>query len=118
MSAFDYNTPLAVSALGRCVIQCFKELLREIEVAIKKDEREKTERSQSYESTGLHPGRGFQDYQATAVGTGAAVSGQVRQNEEEVSAEIPSGAVEHHDPVGEAASQSVGSGTGSELRLE
>ena len=104
MAVFDCNTPLAVAALGSCVSQCSEELLRQIEVAIKKYEREKrNERSQNYESTELHPEGGLPDPQPAAVGTEPETPGQVRQDAQSIPAGTPSGAVEQHaaqrDPV-------------------
>ena len=55
MPVFDFNTPQTVFALGSAVSEISEEVLRSIEVTIKKYEREKlSERSQENERTDLH----------------------------------------------------------------
>ena len=56
LSVFDWNTPAAVSALGTAVSEVSEQVLRHIEVTIKRYEREKiTERSQNHgERADLH----------------------------------------------------------------
>ena len=109
MPVFDFNTPQTVFALGSAVSEISEEVLRSIEVTIKKYEREKlSERSQENERTDLHPQRGLLDSQPEPVPAGDAASGQVRTDAEEISSGASSGAVEQPDPVGEAVSPSEG----------
>lgn len=63
LSVFDWNTPAAVSALGTAVSEVSEQVLRHIEVTIKRYEREKiTERSQNHgERADLHTERGLSD---------------------------------------------------------
>ncbi|MCL2047146.1 MAG: bifunctional class I SAM-dependent methyltransferase/DEAD/DEAH box helicase [Defluviitaleaceae bacterium] len=59
-SVFDFNTPESVFALGKAVSVTSEEILREIEVAIKKHERQKiSERNSQHERTHLQPERGL-----------------------------------------------------------
>ena len=78
MPVFDFNTPQTVYALGSAVSEISEEVLRSIEVTIKKYEREKlSERSQENERTDLHPQRGLLDSQSEPVTAGDAAPGQV-----------------------------------------
>ena len=109
MPVFDFNTPQTVNALGSAISGISEEILRNIEVTIKKYEREKlSERSQNHERTDLHPQRGLLDSQPEPVPAGGQASGQIREDAEEVSAGVSPGAVESPDPVGAAVSPSVG----------
>ena len=109
MPVFDFNTPQTVDALGSAVSSISEEILRNIEVTIKKYEREKlSERSYENGQTDLHPQRGLLDSQSEPVPAGEQAPGQVREDAEEVSAGAPPGAVESSDPVGAAVSPSAG----------
>ena len=109
MPVFDFNTPQIVYALGSAVSEISEEVLRSIEVTIKKYEREKlSERSQENERTDLHTQRGLLDSQFEPVPAGDAAPGQVREDAKEVPAGASPGAVEQLDPVGEAVSPSEG----------
>ena len=109
MPVFDFNTPQTVFALGSAVSEISEEVLRSIEVTIKKYEREKlSERSQENERTDLHPQRGLLDSQSEPVPAGDTASGQVWEAAEEVPAGASPGAVEQPDPVREAVSPSEG----------
>ena len=115
MPVFDFNTPQTVFALGSAVSEISEEVLRSIEVTIKKYEREKlSERSQENERTDLHTQRGLLDSQSEPVPAGDAASGQVRTDAEEISSGASPGAVEQPDPVGEAVSPSEGDRRNSE----
>ena len=75
MPVFDFNTPQTVYALGSAVSEISEEVLRSIEVTIKKYEREKlSERSQENERTDLHTQRGLLDSQSEPVPAGDAAS--------------------------------------------
>ena len=109
MPVFDFNTPQTVDALGSAISGISEEILRNIEVTIKKYEREKlSERSQENERTDLHSQRGLLDSQPDSVPAGEQAPGQVRENAEEVSTGASPGAVEPTDPVGAAVSPSAG----------
>ena len=105
MPVFDFNTPQTVDAMGSAVSGISEEILRNIEVTIKKYEREKlSERSYENERTDLHPQRGLLDSQSEPVPAREQASGQVREDAEEVSSGASPGAVEPPDPVGAAVS--------------
>ena len=109
MPVFDFNTPQTVDALGSAVSGISEEILRSIEVTIKKYEREKlSERSYENERTDLHPQRGLLDSQSEPVPAGKQASGQVRENAEEISSGASPGAVESPDPVGAVVPPSAG----------
>ena len=115
MPVFDFNTPQTVDALGSAISGISEEILRNIEVTIKKYEREKLpERSQENEQTDLHSQRGLLDSQPEPVPAGEQAPGQVREDAEEVSTGASPGAVEPPDPVGEAVSPSEGDRRNSE----
>ena len=109
MPVFDFNTPQTVDALGSAVSGISEEILRNIEVTIKKYEREKlSERSYENERTDLHPQRGLLGSQSEPVPAREQASGQVREDAEEVSSGASPGAVESPNPVGAAVSPSEG----------
>ena len=109
MPVFDFNTPQTVDALGSAISGISEEILRNIEVTIKKYEREKlSERSQENERTDLHSQRGLLDSQSEPVPAGEQAPGQVREDAEEVSTGASPGAVEPPDPVGAAVPPSAG----------
>lgn len=115
MPVFDFNTPQTVCALGTAVSEISEEVLRSIEVTIKRYEREKlSERSQDYERTDLHPKRGLLDSRSEPVSAGDAAPGQVREDAESIPSGAPSGAVEQPDSVREAVSPSEGDRRDSE----
>ena len=109
MPVFDFNTPQTVYALGSAVSEISEEVLRSIEVTIKKYEREKlSERSQENERTDLHTQRGLLDSRSEPVPAGDAASGQVREDAQSIPAGASPGAVEQPDPVREAVPPSEG----------
>ncbi len=109
MPVFDFNTPQAVDALGSAISGISEEILRNIEVTIKKYEREKlSERSYENDRTDLYPQRGLLDSQPEPVPAGEQAPGQVREDAEEVSTGASPGAVEPPDPVGAAVPPSAG----------
>ena len=109
MPVFDFNTPQTVYALGSAVSEISEEVLRSIEVTIKKYEREKlSERSQENERTDLHTQRGLLDSQSEPVPAGEPALGQVREDAESIPSGASPGAVEQSDPVREAVPPSEG----------
>ena len=109
MPVFDFNTPQTVDALGSAISGISEEILRTIEVTIKKYEREKlSERSQDNERTDLHTQRGLLDSQSETVPPGEQTSGQVRTDAESIPSGAAPGAVEPADSLGEAVPPSAG----------
>ena len=109
LSIFDFNTPQTISVLGTAISNSSEQVLRQIEVTIKNYERERNaERSQNNDRIDLHEKRGLSDPQPELAGDRDEAPGQVRSDAEEVSAGTQTGAVEQHDPVGEAVPPSEG----------
>ena len=106
MPVFDFNTPAAVAALGTAVSEISQQVLRQIEVAIRNYERE---RSQNHDRIDLHEERRLPDSRPEAErGTGEQAPGQVR----DAAKDLPSGASPHplepDDPVRDAVSAPAG----------
>ena len=106
MSVFDFNTPATVAALGTAVSEISQQVLRQIEVAIRNYERE---RSQKNDRIDLHEERRLPDSRPEAErGTGEQATGQVRDAAED----LPSGASPHplepDDPVRDAVPAPAG----------
>ena len=81
---FDFNTPESVYALGKAVSDVSEEVLRGIEVTIKKYERQKAiELEGQHEHDNLHPTRGLSDtrYSDTRAD---GFAGQIRYDAEEL----------------------------------
>ena len=94
LSIFDFNTRATVSALGMAVSQTSEQVLRQIEVTIKKYEREKSaERTAQNERTDIQPERGLSDSRPDAGRSTEQGPGQVREDAEEVSGGTPARAV-------------------------
>ena len=109
MPVFDFNTTQTIDALGSAISGISEEILHNIEVTIKKYEREKrSERSYENDRTDLYPHRGLLDSQSEPVPAGEQAPGQVREDAEEVSAGASPGAVEPPDPVGAVVPPSAG----------
>ena len=111
LSVFDWNTPAAVSALGTAVSEASEQVLRHIEVTIKRYEREKiTERSQNHgEQADLHTERGLSDPGPEAErGTGGGAPGQVREDAQAVSEGAPAHPVSEAGAGGEAVPAPAG----------
>ena len=105
MPVFDFNTPQTVDALGSAISGISEEILRNIEVTIKKYEREKlSERSYENNRTDLYPQRGLLDSQSEPVPAGEQAPGQVREDTQRIPSGASPGAVESPDPVGAAVS--------------
>ena len=106
MPVFDFNTPATVAALGTAVSEISQQVLRQIEVAIRNYERE---RSQKNDRIDLHEERRLPDSRSEAErGTGEHALGQVRDAAEN----LPSGASPHplepDDPVRDAVPAPAG----------
>ncbi len=99
LDVFDFNTPASVTALGTAVSKNSEQALRQIEVAIRNYEREKSaERSQSHERAELPDQRGLSDPRSDAERAGGEAPGQVREDAEEVPAGASPGVMASDDP--------------------
>ena len=112
MPVFDFNTPAAVAVLGTAVSEISQQVLRQIEVAIRNYERE---RSQNHDRIDLHEERRLPDSRPEAErGAAEQAPGQVRDAAED----LPSGASSHplepDDPVRDAVSAPAGDRRDSE----
>ena len=110
LSIFDWNTPDAVAALGSAVSEVNQTVLRQIEVTIKKYEREKlAERSATHgEQSHLYPERGLSDPRPEAHGTTGDAPRQVREDAAEIPERAPAHPVEPADSVREAVPAPAG----------
>ena len=92
MAIFDFNTPPTIGALGTAVSQINQQVLRQIGVTVRNAEREANqERSkQDEQSHDLYPERRLSDSRPEAEPAAGEISGQVRQDEENLSEGTPS----------------------------
>ena len=115
MPVFDFNTPQTISALGSAISQTSETVLRQIEVTVKRYEREKhAERSHDHERTDLQKERGLLHPQSEPVRPEPAAADQVREDAENLPKGTPPDPVEQHDPVGDSVSPSEGDRPDSE----
>ena len=110
LNVFDFNTPDTLAELGTAVSQGSEAVLRQIEVTIKKYEREKSaERSAEHgEQADVHADGGRSDPQPDPGGAAGPGSGQVREDAPDVSEGTPSGAVQPPDAEGDAVPAPAG----------
>ena len=114
LSVFDFNTRDTIAVLGSAVSNSSEQILRQIAVTVKNYEREaslqnQAERTQNYgEHIELHEERGLLHPESGSIRHRDEALGQVRQDEEEVSAGAQTGAVEPDDSVGEPVPASEG----------
>jgi N12 class adenine-specific DNA methylase len=134
-SVAEFNTPDMVYALGTAVSELSEQVLRDVEIVIRKYERvqtaqranreplresaQNTERSnENYDvNPYLQPGRGLSDPRhslAGAGGGGYAPAGAVRANEESVSQRTQDDQLQPPAADGQAVSAYTGGGTGGE----
>ena len=92
MAIFDFNTPPTIGALGTAVSQINQQVLRQIGITVRNAEREANqERSkQDEQSHDLYPERRLSDSRPEAEPAAGEISGQVRQDEENLSEGTPS----------------------------
>lgn len=115
MPVFDFNTPQTISALGSAISQTSETVLRQIEVTVKRYEREKhAERSQNHERTDLQTERGLLHPQSEPVRPEPAAADQVREDAENLSEGTPPDPVEQHDSVRDSVPPSAGDRPDSE----
>ena len=112
LNFFDFNTRDTLTALGMAVSQSNEQVLRQIEVTIKRYERENlAERSAEHgEHSDLHPGGGRTAPQSDPARTGQKEPGQVRTDAPEVSEGGAPGVVGNHDNGRDPVSAPVGGG--------
>ena len=109
MTALTFNTPQSLAPLATVISQTSEAVLRQIEVTVKKYEREKlSERSQNYEQPNLPSERRLPDPQPEPVRPEQPAPGQVRQDAENLPEGTPPDPVEQHDPVRDTVPPSAG----------
>ena len=114
LSVFDFNTRDTIAVLGSAVSNSSEQILRQVAIAVKNHEREaslqqQAERTQDYgEQFELHAERGLLYPESDLERDRDEAPGQVRTNEEEVSAGAQTSAVESDDTVGEPVPASEG----------
>jgi len=114
LSVFDFNTRDTIAVLGSAVSNSSEQILRQIAVTVKNYEREaslqnQAERTQNYgEHIELHEERGLLHPESDSIRHRDEAPGQVRQDEEEVSAGAQTSAVEPDDSVGDPVPASEG----------
>ncbi len=110
LNVFDFNTPDTLTELGTAVSQGSEAVLRQIEVTIKKYEREKSaERSAEHgEQADVHADGGRSDPQPDPGGAAGPGPGQVREDAPDVSEGTPSGAVQPPDAEGDVVPAPAG----------
>jgi N12 class adenine-specific DNA methylase len=109
LSIFDFNTPSTVAALGSAVSEASERVLRQIEVAVKKYEREHlAERSATHgEQPDLHEERGLPDSRPDDHGADGEHR-EIREDAEKIPERTPSGPVQQPAAVGEAVPAPAG----------
>ena len=123
LSVFDFNTRDTIAVLGSAVSNSSEQILRQVAIAVKNHEREaslqnQAERTQNYgEQFELHEERGLFDSQSDLIGDRDKAFGQVRTDEEEVSAGAQTSPVEPDDSVGESVPPSEGDRRDSESEV-
>ena len=114
LSVFDFNTRDTIAVLGSAISNSSEQILRQIAITVKNQEREaslqsQAERTQDYEEQAeLHAEWGLPDSRSNPIRNRDETLGQIRSHEEEVSAGESSGAVEQHDFVGDSVPASEG----------
>ena len=120
LSVFDFNTRDTIAVLGSAVSNSSEQILRQIAITVKNYEREaslqqQAERTQSYgEQFELHAERGLLDPESDLERDRDEAPGQVRTDEEEISAGAQTSAVEQHDLVRDPVPPSEGDRRDSE----
>ena len=124
LSVFDFNTPQTAAALGTAASEISEQVLRQIEVTVKRYEREHslqmqgTERMESHgERTDLHPERGLSDSRPDLERDGGTAAGQVRTDAEAVSDGTPPDSLESDDSLGDVVPAPAGDRRGGEREI-
>ena len=110
LSVFDFNTRDAIVELGTAVSRSSEQVLRQVEVTIKRYEREKiAERSVSHDQElNLHPSGGLPVSQSGPAGAAGEGPGQVREDAPAVLEGAPSGPVQPAGLEGDPVHSSAG----------
>ena len=109
LPVFDFNTPETIGALGSAISEASEQVLRQIEVTIKRYEREhRAERTESHERTAVQNERRLPDPRSEPERDTGDAAGQVRENAENLSEGASPGAVHESASFGEAVSPSAG----------
>ena len=86
LPVFDFNTPETIGALGSAISEASEQVLRQIEVTIKRYEREhRAERTESHERTAIQDERRLPDSRSEPERDNGNPAGQVRENAENLS---------------------------------
>ena len=124
LSVFDFNTPQTAAALGTAASEISEQVLRQIEVTVKRYEREHSlqmqgaERTESHgERTDLHPERGLSDSRPDIERDGETAAGQVRTDAEAVPDGTSPDSLESDDSLGDAVPAPAGDRHGSEREI-
>lgn len=94
LSIFDFNTPDTVNFLATAVSEISEQVLRQIEIAVKKYERERSKINEQHQ---LFQERRLSDSEHYSQSERAETSGEIRQDEERIFQEPSSGFVEQND---------------------
>ena len=118
---FDFNTPDMVYALGTATSELSEQVLRDIELVIKKYERQHAaERSNENErNNNIHASRGTSDTGFEIVRTGERTDRTVRtvrENEENISERTSGNNIQHNVTEGNAVPTLTGNGGSGELK--
>ena len=117
MPVFDFNTPAAVSVLGTAVSEISQRVLRQIEITVKRHERERrAERTEEHgEQPDLQDQRRISDSRPEPARESAEPAAwQVRTDAADVSPGASPDSLESDDSVGNAVSAPAGDRRGSE----
>ena len=117
MPVFDFNTSAAVSVLGTAVSEISQRVLRQIEITVKRQERERrAERTEEHgEQPDLQDQRRISDSRPEPARESAEPAAwQVRTDAADVSPGASPDPLESDDPVGNAVSAPAGDRRGSE----
>jgi len=116
MPVFDFNTPAAVSVLGTAVSEISQRVLRQIEITVKRQERERrAERTEEHgEQPDLHPAENFRSPTEPARESAEPAARQIRTDAAGVSPGASPDPLESDDSVGNAVFAPAGDRRGSE----
>ena len=117
MPVFDFNTPAAVSVLGTAVSEISQRVLRQIEITVKRHERERrAERTEEHgEQPDLQDQRRISDPRPEPARESAEPAAwQIRRDAADVSPGASPDPLESDDPDGNAVSAPAGDRRGSE----
>ncbi len=114
LSIFDFNTSDTVNFLATAVSETSEQVLRQIEISVKNYERE---RSKNNEQHHLQSERRLSDSELNSRSDREETPREIRQNEEGISQESPSGSLEQNGIEGHSLQPSVGDRRSSEQSL-